>query len=90
VAARQTLNYYATQIEREKSRYAYGAEDLFKREIEEISLKYQLMSKHTSFLAVNKNDQKPVEELKEVVISRDMYKADYYGLECCAEEEMCE
>ena len=38
--------------------------------MESLSLKYQLMSKFTTFLCVSKNDgkEKPTEELKEVEV----------------------
>jgi hypothetical protein len=42
-----------------------------KEEMEELSVKYQIMSKYTSYLCINKNegeDGKPTEEIKEVEI----------------------
>ncbi len=38
--------------------------------MEDLSLKYQIMSKFTSYLCINKNDEdaKPIEELKQIEI----------------------
>jgi len=36
--------------------------------MEELSIKYQIMSKYTSFLCVNKNEEKSVEDLVPVEI----------------------
>jgi hypothetical protein len=39
---------------------------VLKQEMESLSVKYQIMSKYTSYLCINKNDgdEKPTEELK--------------------------
>jgi len=49
--------------------------------MESLSLKYQLMSKYTTFLCINKNagDERPTEELKEVEVVKS--KKTYDNLE---------
>ena len=49
----------------QKNNYTYGHSS--DNEIKELSLKYQVMSKMTAFLGINKNDEKPTEALKQVV-----------------------
>jgi hypothetical protein len=46
--------------------------------METLSLKYQVMSKYTSFLCINKNDpdSKPTEELKQVQIAKKVEEED--------------
>jgi hypothetical protein len=47
--------------------------------MESLSLKYQLMSKYTTFLCINKNagDERPTEELKEVEVVKSKPIQDY-------------
>ncbi len=55
-----------TEEEREPS---WGTrKGVLKQEMESLSVKYQIMSKYTSYLCINKNDgdEKPTEELKQV------------------------
>ncbi|CDW72219.1 UNKNOWN [Stylonychia lemnae] len=58
IAARMKINELSNPISR------YDSIDI--KSIQEKSLKYQVLSKHTSFLAINKNDEKPVGELRQV------------------------
>ena len=61
--------------------------------MEDLSVKYQIMSKFTSYLCINKNDEdaKPTEELKqvEVVKSKLVYEEENFyhlkssNLMCC-------
>ena len=49
------------------------------QEMESLSLKYQLMSKYTTFLCINKNagDERPTEELKEVEVVKTKQTYEY-------------
>ncbi|TNV83889.1 hypothetical protein FGO68_gene8442 [Halteria grandinella] len=62
-------------------------ESQVEEQYEPVCLKYQLMSKYTSLIAVNKNDQKPIEEIKEVVITRYV-KEEIYEEEERADVDM--
>ncbi|CDW78536.1 UNKNOWN [Stylonychia lemnae] len=41
------------------------------KDIEKISIEYQVLSKYTAFLAVNQNDEKPIGELKQINIKQE-------------------
>ena len=47
-----------------------GRKQELQQEMESLSLNYQLISKYTTFLCINKNagDERPTEELKEVEV----------------------
>jgi hypothetical protein len=66
--ARQQLAKLVTDEETAPSRGERKKE--LQQEMESLSLKYQLMSKYTTFLCINKNagDERPTEELKEVEV----------------------
>jgi hypothetical protein len=66
--ARQQLAKLVT--EEEKAPSWGGRKQELQQEMESLSLKYQLMSKYTTFLCINKNagDERPTEELKEVEV----------------------
>ncbi|CDW72326.1 UNKNOWN [Stylonychia lemnae] len=58
IAARMKINELSNTVQPNEGVNITG--------IQELSLKYQVLSKHTSFLAINKNDKKPVGELRQV------------------------
>jgi hypothetical protein len=66
--ARQQLAKLVTDEETAPSRGERKKE--LQQEMESLSLKYQLMSKYTTFLCINKNagDERPTEELKVVEV----------------------
>ena len=66
--ARQQLAKLVTEEENAPS--WGGRKKELQQEMESLSLKYQLMSKYTTFLCINKNagDERPTEELKEVEV----------------------
>ncbi|CDW91779.1 UNKNOWN [Stylonychia lemnae] len=64
IAARMKINELSNPISR------YDSIDI--KSIQEKSLKYQVLSKHTSFLAINKNDEKPVGELRQVQLQNQI------------------
>ena len=68
IIARQKLCALTAQNDKQ-SRYS-GPRKPLESEMEALSLKYQIMSKYTSFLCINKNDgeEKPTEELKQVEV----------------------
>ena len=45
-----------------------------------LSVKYQVLSKYTSFLGINKNDAKPVGEIKKILINKT-FEFQIYGEE---------
>ena len=49
-----------------KNNNSYGSYSKNDNDIKELSLKYQVMSKVTAFLGINKHDEKPTEALKQV------------------------
>lgn len=56
-----------------------GRKPELQQEMESLSLKYQLMSKYTTFLCINKNagDERPTEELKEVEVVKSKPVEEY-------------
>ena len=56
-----------------------GRNEELQQEMESLSLKYQLMSKHTTILCINKNsgDERPTEELKEVEVVKSKPVREY-------------
>lgn len=54
--------------------------------MEQISIKFGLMSEYTSLIAVHKNDQRPLEEMKEVIITHYIKPQNYE--ECSADVDM--
>ena len=65
--------------EEEKSPSWGGRKKELQQEMESLSLKYQLMSKYTTFLCINKNtgDERPTEELKEVEVVKTKQTYEY-------------
>jgi hypothetical protein len=83
VVARQQLAKLVTE---EESAPSWGGRKLeLQQEMESLSLKYQLMSKYTTFLCINKNagDERPTEELKEVEVVKSKpvkeYEQDFFA-----------
>jgi hypothetical protein len=75
--ARQQLAKLVTEEENAPS--WGGRKKELQQEMESLSLKYQLMSKYTTFLCINKNagDERPTEELKEVEVAKSKPVKDY-------------
>jgi hypothetical protein len=65
--------------EEEKTSSWGGRNEELQQEMESLSLKYQLMSKYTTFLCINKNsgDERPTEELKEVEVVKSKPVREY-------------
>ena len=65
--------------EEEKAPSWGGRKQELQQEMESLSLKYQLMSKYTTFLCIYKNagDERPTEELKEVEVVKTKQTYEY-------------
>jgi hypothetical protein len=67
-------------VTEEEKAPSWGGRKLeLQQEMESLSLKYQLMSKYTTFLCVSKNagDERPTEELKEVEVVKTKQSYEY-------------
>ncbi|CDW72325.1 UNKNOWN [Stylonychia lemnae] len=65
IAARMRINELSTP--------ALRYQDVPEQDIKEISLEYQVLSKYTSFLAISKNDEKPIGQLRQVQLGQSNY-----------------
>ncbi|CDW75216.1 UNKNOWN [Stylonychia lemnae] len=89
IAARMKINQISQDILSSKSNYFQSIKE---KQIEELSLKYQVLSKMTSFLAVSKNDDQPLGELKATILNKieklpnqDLDRFHYdISFTCCA------